>query len=112
MEELLLTIVKEATGSKQQNLKQAAQIAHGMTHNFRIFFIYIFPPAPKVRLTLACVVDKLLRQHGIHRDPSYELRTVCFTALQMALETKRPKFVTYGLNGLHVSFFKSLLEVM
>ncbi|XP_021695176.1 brefeldin A-inhibited guanine nucleotide-exchange protein 3 [Aedes aegypti] len=73
MEELLMTIVKEATGSKQQNLKQAAQIAH----------------------------DKLLRQHGIHRDPSYELRSVCFTALQMALETKRPKFVTYGLNGLH-----------
>ena len=24
-----MTIVKEATGSKQQNLKQAAQIAHG-----------------------------------------------------------------------------------
>lgn len=25
-----MTIVKEATGSKQQNLKQAAQIAHGV----------------------------------------------------------------------------------
>uniref|UniRef100_A0A182PX17 SEC7 domain-containing protein n=1 Tax=Anopheles epiroticus TaxID=199890 RepID=A0A182PX17_9DIPT len=73
MEELLMSIVKEATGSKLQNLKQAAQIAH----------------------------EKLSRQHGMHRDPSYELRSVCFTALQMALETKRPKFVTYGLNGLH-----------
>ncbi|XP_053678294.1 brefeldin A-inhibited guanine nucleotide-exchange protein 3 [Anopheles nili] len=73
MEELLLSIVKEATGSKLQNLKQAAQIAH----------------------------EKLSRQHGMHRDPSYELRSVCFTALQMALETKRPKFITYGLNGLH-----------
>ena len=29
MEELLLSVVKEATGSKQQNLKNAAQIAHG-----------------------------------------------------------------------------------
>uniref|UniRef100_A0A182N0W9 SEC7 domain-containing protein n=1 Tax=Anopheles dirus TaxID=7168 RepID=A0A182N0W9_9DIPT len=73
MEELLMSIVKEATGSKLQNLKQAAQIAH----------------------------EKLSRQHGMHRDPSYELRSVCFTALQMALETKRPKFITYGLNGLH-----------
>ncbi|XP_052900381.1 brefeldin A-inhibited guanine nucleotide-exchange protein 3 [Anopheles moucheti] len=73
MEELLMSIVKEAIGSKLQNLKQAAQIAH----------------------------EKLSRQHGMHRDPSYELRSVCFTALQMALETKRPKFITYGLNGLH-----------
>uniref|UniRef100_A0A182MKZ8 SEC7 domain-containing protein n=1 Tax=Anopheles culicifacies TaxID=139723 RepID=A0A182MKZ8_9DIPT len=73
MEELLMSIVKEAIGSKLQNLKQAAQIAH----------------------------EKLSRQHGMHRDPSYELRSVCFTALQMALETKRPKFITFGLNGLH-----------
>jgi len=29
MEDLLLTIVKEATGTKLSNLKQAAQIAHG-----------------------------------------------------------------------------------
>lgn len=48
-------------------------------------------------------LDKLYRQHGIHRDPAHELRSVCFTALQVALDTKRPKFVTMGLNGLHVS---------
>lgn len=48
-------------------------------------------------------IDKLYRQHGIHRDPSYELRTVCLTAIQMALETKRPKFVAIALNGMHVS---------
>lgn len=47
--------------------------------------------------------DKLYRQHGNHRDPSYELRTVCLTAIQMALETKRPKLVAIALNGLHVS---------
>lgn len=29
MEDLLLSIVKEATKSKQQNLKQSAQIAYG-----------------------------------------------------------------------------------
>lgn len=47
--------------------------------------------------------DKLQRQHGSHRDASYELRAVCLTAIQMALETKRPKFVSLALNGMHVS---------
>ncbi|XP_055389685.1 brefeldin A-inhibited guanine nucleotide-exchange protein 3 [Condylostylus longicornis] len=73
MEDLLLQIIKESTGTKHNTLKQAAQIAY----------------------------DKLYRQHGIHRDPSHELRSVCLTALQMALETKRPKYITMGLNGLH-----------
>lgn len=52
---------------------------------------------------LSYFVDKLYRQHGIHRDPSYELRAVCLTAIQMALETKRPKFISLALNGMHVS---------
>ncbi|KNC24754.1 hypothetical protein FF38_04851, partial [Lucilia cuprina] len=73
MEDLFLLIIKESTGTKHNALRQTAQIAY----------------------------DKLYRQHGIHRDPSHELRSVCFTALQMALDTKRPKFVTMGLNGLH-----------
>lgn len=47
--------------------------------------------------------DKLNRQHGTHRDASYELRSVCFTAIQMALETKRMKFIHIALNGMHVS---------
>lgn len=38
MEDLLLNIVKEATGSKLQNLKQAAQIAHG-NEKWNIFMI-------------------------------------------------------------------------
>lgn len=48
-------------------------------------------------------IDKLQRQHGTHRDASYELRAVCLTAIQMALETKRPKFISLALNGMHVS---------
>lgn len=52
-----------------------------------VFFIYL---------------DKLQRQHGTHRDASYELRAVCLTAIQMALETKRPKFISLALNGMHV----------
>ncbi|XP_017493284.1 PREDICTED: uncharacterized protein LOC108381378 [Rhagoletis zephyria] len=75
MEDLFLLIIKESTGTKHNALRQTAQIAY----------------------------DKLYRQHGIHRDPAHELRSVCFTALQMALDTKRPKFITMGLNGLHVS---------
>lgn len=74
MEDLLQQIVKEATGNKFCHLRNSAQNAY----------------------------DKLHRQHGIHRDPSYELRTVCLTAMQMALETRRPKFVTMALNGIHV----------
>lgn len=54
---------------------------------------------------ISLFADKLYRQHGIHRDPSYELRTVCLTAIQMALETKRPKFVAIALNGMHVCDF-------
>ncbi|XP_032597271.1 brefeldin A-inhibited guanine nucleotide-exchange protein 3 isoform X2 [Drosophila grimshawi] len=73
MEDLFLLIIKESTGTKHNALRQTAQIAY----------------------------DKLYRQHGMHRDPSHELRSVCFTALQMALDTKRPKFITMGLNGLH-----------
>lgn len=49
------------------------------------------------------LTDKLHRQHGTHRDTSYELRSVCFTAIQMALETKRQKFISLALNGMHVS---------
>ena len=54
-------------------------------------------------IEIGVFLDKLYRQHGMHRDPSHELRSVCFTALQLALDTKRPKFITMGLNGLHVS---------
>lgn len=57
--------------------------------------------------------DKLQRQHGTHRDASYELRAVCLTSIQMALETKRPKFISLALNGMHVSevvFFSFLLS--
>jgi hypothetical protein len=41
MEDLLLQIVKEASGSKFQHIKQAAQIAHGML-KWRTFFSFPF----------------------------------------------------------------------
>ncbi|KAF4525743.1 hypothetical protein B566_EDAN002003 [Ephemera danica] len=73
MEDLLMLIVKEASSSKLTALKKAAQEAH----------------------------DMLEAQQGMLRDQPYELRAKCFDALQLALETKRSKFVAYGLNGLH-----------
>lgn len=47
--------------------------------------------------------DKLYRQHGMHRDPSHELRSVCFIALKMALDSKKSNLISLGLNGMHVS---------
>jgi hypothetical protein len=41
MEDLLLQIVKEASGSKFQHIKQAAQIAHGMLKWRAFFFVSV-----------------------------------------------------------------------
>lgn len=56
-------------------------------------------------------LDKLFRQHGMHRDSPYELRSVCFIALKMALDSKRSNLITMGLNGMHVSFLLALDDV-
>ncbi|CAB3365009.1 Hypothetical predicted protein [Cloeon dipterum] len=72
MEELLGNIAKEADYCKLPTLKIAALDA----------------------------VEILERQHGMLRDQPYELRTKCFAVLQQAFETKRSKFVSYGISGL------------
>lgn len=104
MEDLLSQLIKEATGPKLINLKNASQNAFGM-----IFFQFSFPfiianaNETKNKMFYSFIEDKLHRQHGTHRDASYELRSVCLTAIQMAIETKRAKFISLALNGMHVS---------
>lgn len=93
MEDILLNIVKEATGSKLSNLKQSAQEANGNQW---------FPPEFPVYNTLL-IVDLLCNQNNLMRSPSHELRTVCFLPLKLALESKRSKLVSLALTGLNVS---------
>ncbi|XP_063904392.1 brefeldin A-inhibited guanine nucleotide-exchange protein 3 isoform X1 [Zophobas morio] len=73
MEDLLLNIVKEATGTKLANLKQGAQEAH----------------------------DLLCNQNNLLRSPSHELRTSCFVPLKLALESKKSKLVSLALTGFN-----------
>ncbi|KAJ8686702.1 hypothetical protein QAD02_022496 [Eretmocerus hayati] len=73
MEELLLQIVKEAQSAKLPALARASQDA----------------------------CDFLDKQQGLMRDPPHELRAKCLRAIQLALETRRSKFVAFGLSGLH-----------
>ncbi|CAG4960165.1 unnamed protein product [Parnassius apollo] len=73
MEELLQEIFKEATGPKLSTLKKSCQDA----------------------LEVLCI------QESNARRQSYELRRVCLLPLQIALETKRPRLVTYALQGFH-----------
>lgn len=102
MEDLLSQLIKEATGPKLINLKNASQNAFGMISILNFLFLLSIPMKKK-KCFYSYIEDKLHRQHGTNRDASYELRSVCLTAIQMAIETKRAKFISLALNGMHVS---------
>lgn len=90
MEDLLLNLIKEATGSKLLSIRQSAQEAHGMTHS-PIYHILNF-----------IIADLLCSQNNLLRNPSHELRSACFLPLRLALETKRSKLLSLALSGLNV----------
>ncbi|XP_045475918.1 brefeldin A-inhibited guanine nucleotide-exchange protein 3 isoform X2 [Harmonia axyridis] len=73
MEDLLLNIVKESSGSKLSNIKISAQEAH----------------------------DLLASQNNLLRTPSHELRTSCFLPLKLSLESKKSKLVSFALTGFN-----------
>ncbi|RVE45506.1 hypothetical protein evm_009845 [Chilo suppressalis] len=73
MEELLQDVFKEATGPKLATLRKACQDA----------------------------LEALCLQESNARRPCYELRRICLLPLQIALESKRPRLVTFALQGFH-----------
>ncbi|KAM3965804.1 LOW QUALITY PROTEIN: brefeldin A-inhibited guanine nucleotide-exchange protein 3 [Aphomia sociella] len=73
MEELLQDIFKEATGPKLSTLRKSCQDA----------------------LEILCI------QESNARRPSYELRRTCLLPLQIALESKRQRLVSFALQGFH-----------
>lgn len=54
-------------------------------------------------ITLFSFIDLLQSQQSLLRDPAHELRSKCFGVFQTALETRKSKFVSLALTGLHVS---------
>ncbi|GAB6031395.1 hypothetical protein CHUAL_009177 [Chamberlinius hualienensis] len=72
MEDLLIKIIKEASGNKYKDLKLNCQQAH----------------------------DFLESQQGRIRDPPHVLRAKCFEALQLALESKNAKLTSLAIVGL------------
>lgn len=96
MEDLLLNIVKEASGTKLSNLKQSAQEAHGKLDDIHLEAFQLF-------IYNSCT-DLLCNQNNLLRSPSHELRTACFVSLKQALESKKSKLVSLALTGLNVSF--------
>lgn len=101
MEELLLDIIKESNGLKGGQLREACQNAYGKLIYLQ-YFIKHTNSMCLLFVTLCNIVDLLSTQQGTTRDPSHELRRVCFLPLQIALETKRPKLISLSLNGFHV----------
>lgn len=99
MEDLLLQISNECSNNKLSQLKTASQTAYGkempISHqSSSLLKFYINKIIP--------IIDLLQNQNSLLREPAHELRAKCFNVFQIALETKKSKFVALALSGFHV----------
>lgn len=62
--------------------------------------------------SLCSIADLLAAQNNLLRNPSFELRSVCFIPLKLALESKRSKLVSLALTGLNVCVSSCTLRVV
>lgn len=94
------SLIKYCQGSKQYEIDQfetegtrgtryvlSNNMKHSLTHGLIMFYFS----------------DLLAAQNNFMRNPSHELRSVCFTPLKLALESKKSKLVSLALTGLNVS---------
>ena len=99
MEDLLLQISNECSNNKLSQLKTASQTAYGkdILNLFQIWVAFF------LLITFLNIPELLQSQNSLLREPAHELRAKCFNVFQIALETRKSKFVANALSGFHVS---------
>ena len=76
-----------------------------MTSNFLVAITHANHPH-------VAIADLTESQHGLLRDPPWELRAKCLEALRAALHSGNGRLVTLGVQGLQVGYGIVLLSTL